>query len=108
MTRTVEANIPSKVIRNDDFISLLTNEAATWLLVSAGFMHSMMRLDDAVADVRSHVEAHRAGEDKKAESVVVGVVQPERDVGASDSGQVLPSPLQIDGPGTACKKRRRE
>jgi hypothetical protein len=38
-------------------------------------MHAVMRLDDAVADIRSHVEAHWAGAGvEPAGTVVVGII----------------------------------
>jgi hypothetical protein len=65
-----------------------------------------MRLYDAVADIRSHIEARRAG---IAVAVAVGVVNEERDVlRVGNRRQIQPRRLKVDRPGTACKKRRRE
>src|SRR5258705_10777329 len=86
---SAEANPPNRPIRIDAFISSLPakspkpvafprdalNDPSTRLLVAAGFTYSMMRLDDAVADNRSHIEACRAGYSVgPARTVVVGIV----------------------------------
>ena len=68
----------------------------------------MMRLSDAVADLRIHIEARRARPAiDKAVSVVVGIIKKERDRRAGNQRQVLPGRLQVDGPRTAGVNRGR-
>src|SRR4029077_1299362 len=71
---------------------------------TTGVMHSTMRLGDAVAHTRVHVEAIIRG--VRADGV--GFVDKERDFRAGNAGQVLPGPLQVDAPCSAGDRRRRK
>src|SRR6266446_1066801 len=98
MTNNAEANAPSKVIRNDGFISLLLTMPCRNLVADA--MHSATRLDDSVADLRAHVEAERTR--------VVAVIQKQRDLVGVEIFQILSGRLEVDVPRAAGVGRGRE
>jgi len=63
-------------------------------------MHSVMRLDDPVADLRGHVETKRTR--------VVEVIQNERDLVGVEIFQILSGRLEVDVPRTAGVGRGRK
>jgi hypothetical protein len=69
MTNNAEANAPSKVIRSDGFIFSPSIDVVVVTLM-ADAMHSMMRLDDAGADIHVHVEARLT---KEGAAVGIGI-----------------------------------
>ena len=73
-------------------------------LAVARRMHPMMRLGDAGADIRVHVEAII----RAVRADGVGFVDKERDFRAGNRGQFLPGRLQVDAPCAAGDRRRRK